>query len=88
LILNENQTFMMDNQDLPHVIGQFAVNDNTIVTNTKEEKLQMKQISLLKYIKARQQTNTLSDYDRVLYSYLADDVKEQLNELDKKNRNS
>ena len=88
LILNENQTFMINNQALKTVVGKYRKIDDEVFNMTTEEKLEKKQISLIDYLKSRNENNNISDYDKVLYSHLADDLKEKITDMVKSNQTS
>ena len=85
-ILNENQTFMLNNQELPLVVlkkyqvdGDLQIIENEI--NDEKMKLankelqEFKKLELKNYIKMKKAGNSLSDIDQMRFYFLEDEME-------------
>ena len=83
-MLNEDQTFMIENQDLSIIVEKFSTtNEKTILNLDKKQKFEIKENSLFLYLKSRSENNTISDLDKTLYTFLDDEVKSKVVDVSK-----
>ncbi len=77
LILNESQNFMLENRE-KHFATNKKEGNLDVIKSIREERKKKKEKDLIRYIRAMNNNNTLTDTDRLLMSYLNEDLKDKL----------
>ena len=80
IILNENQCFMLQNRELHRVIDTKIYTDDE-EAKMKEEKESESRKKLLKYLATRKTEDSLSSTDKLLFNYMEENYKNEINEL-------
>ncbi len=76
LLLNENQTFMIQNREIHH-IENYADSKKKEIKDLTEEKIKSKKAKLIAYLRSiKNSQNEGSLIDKILYKYLDEDLKE------------